>query len=359
MKHVIRLVCCLLLCAVLLGTLTACDLSGIISLDGKKSGGEEKTPGGKKEPFVPKEITEYTPVAFEKDYADQLSPNEKAIYDAVLAGKPGQNVFSVVFPEPMELYRDSAMTQEQQNEAQNRINQWLTNALSAVRLGAPEVFWLQTGTFRFDASTEKDSSGVYGIHRITATVALENNDTTTENTGEDEEYARLDRLYKGVLASAVVTGDTVAEKVASINKFLCDTVSYETDAPHAASVIGALVDGKAVCEGYAQAFALLCRRENIPCVSIVGDGVTSDGIEAHMWSAVQIDGVFYGVDVTWDDTTGVEDAYLLVGNDSVFVGKTFAASHLPRNVLGVSKSFALPEICPYSYEEMQQAKSES
>lgn len=60
---------------------------------------------------------------------------------------------------------------------------------------------------------------------------------------------------------------------------------------------GALVDKKAVCEGYARAFELLCNGVGIKCINIIGQ---SQG-ELHMWNAVELDNEYYFVDTTWDD----------------------------------------------------------
>ena len=67
---------------------------------------------------------------------------------------------------------------------------------------------------------------------------------------------------------------------------------------HAFSAYGALVEGKAVCEGYAEAYQLVLERLGIPCLAVLGD---SRG-QAHQWNLVELDGRFYHADLTWDDT---------------------------------------------------------
>lgn len=73
--------------------------------------------------------------------------------------------------------------------------------------------------------------------------------------------------------------------------------SYDMDAEHRLTPYGALVDGKAICEGYAKAFAMLCDR-----VGIENMIVTGNNDQNHMWNMVKIDGDWYHVDVTFDDT---------------------------------------------------------
>lgn len=65
------------------------------------------------------------------------------------------------------------------------------------------------------------------------------------------------------------------------------------------SVCGVLLDGSAVCEGYARTMQLLLRLAGIPCRLVSGE---ADG-ELHMWNLVQIGGNWYHLDSTWDDSS--------------------------------------------------------
>ena len=58
-----------------------------------------------------------------------------------------------------------------------------------------------------------------------------------------------------------------------------------------------LINGTGVCQGYMLAYRLLLNRA----------GVTSSWVQSnslrHVWSLVQLDGAWYHIDVTWDDST--------------------------------------------------------
>ena len=58
--------------------------------------------------------------------------------------------------------------------------------------------------------------------------------------------------------------------------------------PFAFSVYGALVQQKAVCEGYARAYMLLCQQMGIPCTTVGGTEIATNG--PHMWNLVTLDG---------------------------------------------------------------------
>lgn len=64
--------------------------------------------------------------------------------------------------------------------------------------------------------------------------------------------------------------------------------------------LGALINGKAVCQGYTEAMSYL-----LSCVGIKNTSVSGVGQqENHIWNAVEIDGDWYYLDVTWDDNNG-------------------------------------------------------
>ncbi len=60
---------------------------------------------------------------------------------------------------------------------------------------------------------------------------------------------------------------------------------------------GALIHGKAACQGYAEAYAYMLMQLGIPC------GLCKSDFMNHAWNIVEIDGKEYHVDVTWDDPT--------------------------------------------------------
>ena len=76
-----------------------------------------------------------------------------------------------------------------------------------------------------------------------------------------------------------------------------------------------LVNGSAVCSGYAAAYQDLLSRTGITSVCVTSEAMS------HMWNLVKIDGQWYHVDVTWDDPTpdvngqASHDYFLLTDNE--------------------------------------------
>ncbi len=90
------------------------------------------------------------------------------------------------------------------------------------------------------------------------------------------------------------------EKELAIHDYIVSTCQYgqvEYSKEYAFCAYGALVQKKAVCNGYAQAMALL-----LNCLGIENEIVTGWGAdELHAWNIVNLDGQWYQLDVTWND----------------------------------------------------------
>ena len=88
------------------------------------------------------------------------------------------------------------------------------------------------------------------------------------------------------------------EKLKYFHDYLVLNCVPSTDDPYADTIYGALVRGKALCEGYTKAFSYLCNLAGIE--NVIVTGVTD---VPHMWNMVKLGGNWYHVDVTWDDSS--------------------------------------------------------
>lgn len=98
--------------------------------------------------------------------------------------------------------------------------------------------------------------------------------------------------------------NTQEEKIAAIHDYLILNCKYDIDTAQSENLdgttapftaYGALVDGKAVCSGYARAFMMMCNAVGIDAFYISSEQMN------HSWNAVDIDGQIYYVDCTFDD----------------------------------------------------------
>lgn len=159
--------------------------------------------------------------------------------------------------------------------------------------------------------------------------------TFNGNQNYGDPSGMLDQL-NDVVNSFTPSGSTMYDKLLDIHDFICEINTYvkEKDgALYCYSAYGSLVNHKSVCEGYAEAFKLLCDKAGIECILVTGMSLPANEttMEGHMWNLVHMDdGEWYAVDVTWDDAGDIAGNYnyFLVGADTVIRGKKFTESHL-------------------------------
>ena len=101
-------------------------------------------------------------------------------------------------------------------------------------------------------------------------------------------------------AQAYLIADAAADAEA-LHDQLCTLIRYGGDTELRHTAVGALLEGTATCEGYAQALTLLYRMKGIPCGVITGTAADNTGhSERHSWCIADIDG-FTLIDPTWND----------------------------------------------------------
>ncbi len=97
--------------------------------------------------------------------------------------------------------------------------------------------------------------------------------------------------------------ETEFEKAVILHDFLTKscTKSDKTDSDdytNAHTACGALVDKKALCDGYSSALKILLNRCGIEC--IIAEGESED--QAHVWNIAKLDGNYYHIDAIWNDS---------------------------------------------------------
>ncbi len=107
------------------------------------------------------------------------------------------------------------------------------------------------------------------------------------------------------LKNNINSGMKETEKEWVIHEFICDSSYYYTDdtktdegseIPRFRTAVGALVDGRANCMGYTDAFYMLCTMAGLEVTKVSGDEEMN-----HTWNVITLDGKKYMVDVTWND----------------------------------------------------------
>ncbi|MBP5198561.1 MAG: hypothetical protein J6033_05855 [Lachnospiraceae bacterium] len=106
----------------------------------------------------------------------------------------------------------------------------------------------------------------------------------------------FEEAAQSILSVANTFSDT-ASKEKYVHDALVQRADYSAAATYNQSAYSALVNGSGVCAGYARAFQYLMMEMDVPCYYCTGYSG-----ENHAWNIICVDGIFYNVDVTWDDT---------------------------------------------------------
>lgn len=154
----------------------------------------------------------------------------------------------------------------------------------------------------------------------------------TKGVSEDEKAAAnvvLDFIEKNIKADM-----STYEKIRLAHDYIISNTEYKNrDNERDHNILGPLLDGYAVCEGYAKAFDLFMYAMDIDCILVTGEAG-----EPHAWNIVWIDGVPYHIDLTWDDPLG------LLGFDSGKISYEYFL--LPEAYITKTHSF---EVTDYPY----------
>lgn len=125
--------------------------------------------------------------------------------------------------------------------------------------------------------------------------------TQTDNLSVSELsqlIARMDRVVDTIASE--IRGQTSQswQQLQLLHNLLIRSIEYDSSENQENNhAMGALLDGKTLCQGYAQAFQLVGQRLGFDIRMITG---TSDG-QGHAWNLVFLDGLYFHVDVTHDD----------------------------------------------------------
>ena len=145
-------------------------------------------------------------------------------------------------------------------------------------------------------------------------------------------------------AQALVSGaqGSDLEKERYIYDTLCERITYQLDEKSEQSeekdcAIGALLNGAADCDGYADAMVLCCGLAGIPCRYMHGESrkpALPDSPDGnHMWNLVRIDGNWLMCDVTWGDQEETSYLYFNLGKQDASDSYAWCYETLFTNVI--------------------------
>ena len=209
----------------------------------------------------------------------------------------------------------------------------------------PEIFWLpyawyigETHNGQMAILFANDVSTNVGgdIESFTATYVV-------ERAKKLKMEAELAAAVKEIKSQVTATDPYGIEL--QLHDILCERITYsKIPTPISYTAYGALVEGSAMCEGYARALQLLLYEFGINSTLITGYAG-----QEHMWNLVEIDGKWYHTDLTWDDqNSGIRHSYFNLTDQAIskdhIINSDFETLTTNQVVYGEPFNYSLP-IC--------------
>lgn len=347
----------LLLAAVLL--LSACtfpELPPLGSLTSTTTGGSGG--GGGEQPSGPIYDEDTSSYGY---YYDQLSDNEKTIYRAIYKNARIATEIPFALKEPIVVTTPEADGDTAHTSAiSESVKKIIQPAMDALAYDHPEIAWIAyggEGGSSFSISLKSKTEDGNKIAEIGAlTFGMRYKDGITDTNGVSAFEGQINAVVDEIINGLTEEEDTRYEMLAAIQNALAERVSYDKEGGRAHEAAGALLDGRAVCDGYAKSVKILCDKIGIPCVIVAGTAVQSSSEEPHAWNYVQMeDGLWYAIDLTWnDDGESASSDYFLIGAQTAPAGRApFVESHLPDGKFsaGDYTPFTFPILAAEKYNQ--------
>ena len=222
----------------------------------------------------------------------QLSANEKAYYGIIYTA-----------------VRDHLSTETTIQSADGKTISGIRISLAGAHLSAEETsrlfesFYLDNPAFFFIDRTYSLAGQQINNQNVYDTLILQYTMNAEQRIAAMQE---LNNAVQHLLDSRPTTSDDYTTELYLHDKLLSscayDQAATESAAkhPNAYSAYGALVQGKAVCEGYAKAMQILLNAASIP--TTVVRGFSAENQTGHMWNLVNVNDNYYYLDPTWNDS---------------------------------------------------------
>lgn len=112
--------------------------------------------------------------------------------------------------------------------------------------------------------------------------------------------ARVEKLVRPAMKMSEM------EKVQYVHDFICQNVHYDKlKKPYSHEIIGPLGQGVGVCEGIAKSVKILLDALGVWCIIAISEANPEKGIKyRHAWNVVKVNGQYYHLDATFDNTLG-------------------------------------------------------
>ncbi len=246
---------------------------------------------------------DYNNVKIEKYFYNQLDEYSKTIYKAFESNK--ENMKTGTYK--VELGSSFSELLGKEN-GQDELGKYYQSAIEAYTYDNPDVFYLSPNKMYLNIETT--TRGRKTTYYVYVNSGNQENYLIDEFSSQEQinqAIKKLEQVKKYIIQNK--TGNTY-DDIKMVHDYLIANIEYDStiSKDNIYNIYGALINGEAVCEGYARAFKYLMDGLEIPCTLVIGTGRNSEGnTENHAWNYVLLNNNWYAIDATWDDpvVTGV------------------------------------------------------
>ena len=196
----------------------------------------------------------------------------------------------------------------------------LNNLFMAVLYDNPHIFWIE---HQYEYVINKTSLKLIPKYCY--------NETEAKIISE-----QINKKIEQIVSAADKLSDDF-EKELYIHDYVCLNTVYD-DAVDGNSVYDVLIKGRAVCEGYSKTIQILLDALDIDNYLVTGESVYEGELGPHMWNIVNIDGMNYHLDSTWNDNDKDNEIHYFYFNVSDSVISEDHFSIFPSNNNCISDS---------------------
>lgn len=230
-----------------------------------------------------------------RHYYNSLDEYSKAIYNALEKNienlKQGNYRVNIDY-DFNALLNDANGSKELENSYHDAVN--------ALNLDVPHLFYIDFS--KMSLSIEKTTTLFNTTYKLYIdSDKLPNYFADGFNTSEEVSTA-VNQITNAKNGAKMGVAGSDYFKARKLHDWIIDNMEYDGGSSQKATVYGALVEKKGVCESYARTYKYILDEFGIENILVTGKATNSSGkTEDHMWNYIKLNGKWYAVDVTWDD----------------------------------------------------------
>ncbi len=244
-----------------------------------------------------KEDINYDGITINKFFYNQLEEEAKIIYKAFEANKENMKTGTYKI-ELGNLFTDVL----EKDNGQDQLGKYYQSAIEAYMYDNPDVFYLSPNKMYLNIEkTTRMTNITYYVYINSGTQANYLVDEFSSREQINNAISQIEQVRDRILANKK---SNTYDNIKMVHDYLIENMKYDTTVSknNIYNIYGSMINGEAVCEGYAKSFKYLMDALDIPCTLTIGEATNLEGqTEKHAWNYVQLNGTWYAVDTTWDD----------------------------------------------------------